>query len=163
GIQTWRNRPQALATELRDRGVSLGSFEASESGSLAGYGVLFRNAVRTDLEFDLPIVEARSELRLPDGRVIGIGYAGARPGKRGPLRVEGRYKVSGEGADRRVQLTLLLVDPGTGEQRAAIVESGMLRRAGDVVLHVGDRLRSFAGIEVGRAAPLSPVGRIALD
>ena len=162
-LRMWRGRPQALADEMRTRGVALGSFEAAAAGQLASYGVLVRNAVRTDLAFDVPLIDAHSDLELGDGRAISIGYVRPRIGGREPLRVEGRYTVSGDGADRHIEITLRLVDPQSNEQRAAVVEAGALRKVGDVVLHAGARLRAIAGIEPSQRTTLSAAGHAAFD
>ncbi len=163
-VVVWLQRgTQRLAAELHDRGVTLGAFESREVEPLPGYGAVLRNALRTDLAFDLPVIDVRAELRTADGRVMALGHARPRLKGQEPLRVEGDFKVTGDGADRRVEVTLRLFDPRTNEVRLQIVENGALRHLEDVVLHLGDRLRAAAGVESAPRAPTSAAGRAALD
>jgi tRNA A-37 threonylcarbamoyl transferase component Bud32/tetratricopeptide (TPR) repeat protein len=162
GVRSWRTRPRAFGDELLLRGVTLGNFEPVDPGQMAAYGVLVRNAVRTDLALGFPTIDTRATVQLPDGRTIVLGQARPRLGQE-PFRVGGRYSIRGEGADRRIEVTLTVVDPRNNEQRAAVVEAGPLRKLGQVIVHAGERLRAIAGVEANHRRPLSQAGRSALD
>ncbi len=155
--RSWR-KPESLADELRQRGASLGAFESTDPGKGAGYGRQLRNAMRTDLMFDLPVVGARLEFVVPGGRTMSIGAERANPGVREPLRIDGQYTLSGAGRNRLIEATIRVIDPRSNEQRAAIVERGSLLEIDEVVMHLGDRLRAVAGVVPPARTRLSPSG-----